>query len=139
MKTCISKCLDASIVHASGTGQLQANPSVAGPSLSLWKPSRRAVTTMGSNDMFVGKTTCLDRVASGITRKRTGEKIAFCSSSRGGRNLISNPTFLRKYPFMKKISGDNLGKKSGVDLLMAVWWQTLSFLRQLPWGKGNSL
>ena len=46
--------LHASVVHASGSGQLQANPHVAGPWLSPGKPTRRAVTTMGSNDLVVG-------------------------------------------------------------------------------------
>ena len=45
--------LHASVVHASGSGQLQANPHVAGPWLSPSKPTRRAVTTMGSNDLVV--------------------------------------------------------------------------------------
>ena len=35
---------DASVVHASGSGQLQANPHVAGPWLSPGKTTRRAVT-----------------------------------------------------------------------------------------------
>ena len=47
--------LHASVVHASGSGQLQANPHVAGPWLSPGKPTRRAVTTMGSNDLVVGE------------------------------------------------------------------------------------
>ena len=46
--------LHASIVYASGSGQLQANPHVAVPWLSPGKPTRRAVTTMGSKDMVVG-------------------------------------------------------------------------------------
>ena len=45
---------DASVVHASGSGQLQANPHVACLWLSPGKPTRRAVTTMGSNDLVVG-------------------------------------------------------------------------------------
>ena len=45
----------ASVVHASGSGQLQANPHVAGPWLSPGKPTRRAVTTMGFNDLVVGE------------------------------------------------------------------------------------
>ena len=47
--------LHASVVHASGSGQLQANPHVAGPWLSPGKPTRRAVTTIGSNDLVVGE------------------------------------------------------------------------------------
>ena len=39
-----SLALHASVVHASGYGQLQANPHVAGPWLSPGKPTRRAVT-----------------------------------------------------------------------------------------------
>ena len=38
---------DAYIVHASGAGQLLANPLVAGPRLSPWKATKMAVTTMG--------------------------------------------------------------------------------------------
>ena len=44
--------LDASVVHASGTGQLEANLRVAGPWLSRGRLTRRAVTTMGSNDLI---------------------------------------------------------------------------------------
>ena len=50
-----SVCPDAPVVHASGSGQLQANPHVAGPWLSSGKPTRRAVTTMGSNDLVIGE------------------------------------------------------------------------------------
>ena len=46
-------CSDASVVHASGSGQLQANPHVAGPWLSPGKSTRRVVTTMGPNDLVV--------------------------------------------------------------------------------------
>ena len=57
--SCVSSvatiALHASVVHASGSGQLQANPHVAGPWLSPGKPTRRAVTTMGSNDLVVGE------------------------------------------------------------------------------------
>ena len=51
--SCLLDALHASVVHASGSGQLQANPYVAGPWLSPGKPIRRAVTTMGSNDLVV--------------------------------------------------------------------------------------
>ena len=46
---------DASVVHASGSGQLQANPPVAGPRLSPGKLTRRATTTMGSIDLLTGE------------------------------------------------------------------------------------
>ena len=46
---------DASVVHASGSRQLQADPHVAGLWLSPGKPTRRAVTAMGSNDLVVGE------------------------------------------------------------------------------------
>ena len=42
---------DASVVHASGSGQLQANLHMAGQWLSPGMPTRRAITTMGSNDL----------------------------------------------------------------------------------------
>ena len=48
-----SDCPDASVVHASGSGQLQANPHVARAWLSPGKPTRRAVITMGSSKLVV--------------------------------------------------------------------------------------
>ena len=83
--------LHASVVHASGSGQLQANPHVVGQWLSPGKPSQRAVTTMGSNDLFVGEVHML-----GPSYQRynwhTGRcgSIAFGSSPRRGKTLISN-------------------------------------------------
>ena len=47
--------VDTSVVLASGTRQLQANPDVVGPRLSSWKPSRKVVTTMRPNDLVVGE------------------------------------------------------------------------------------
>ena len=44
---------------------------MAGPRRFQGKITRRAVTTMGSNDLIVGED--MDRVISGITGKRTGE------------------------------------------------------------------
>ena len=87
--------LHASVVHASGSGQLQANPHVAGPWLSPGKPTRRVVTTMGSNDLVVGEVHML-----GPSCQRhnwhTGRcgSIAFGSSPRRGKTLISNPRCL---------------------------------------------
>ena len=68
-------CPDTPVVHASGYGQLRANPHVAGPWLSPGKPTRRAVTTMGSNydgDLIVGEDHMMGPVASGITGKMAG-------------------------------------------------------------------
>ena len=48
-------CPDASVVHAFGSRLLQANPHVVGSWLSPGKITRRAVTTMGSNDLVVGE------------------------------------------------------------------------------------
>ena len=90
-----NNALHASVVHASGSGQLQANPHVAGPWLSPGKPTRRAVTTMGSNDLVVGEVHML-----GPSCQRynwhTGRcgSIAFGSSPRRGNTLISNPRCL---------------------------------------------
>ena len=81
----------ASVVHASGSGQLQANPHVAGPWLFPGKPTRRAVATKGSNDLVVGEVHML-----GPSCQRynwhTGRcgSIAFGSSPRRGKILISN-------------------------------------------------
>ena len=114
-------CPDASVVHASGSGQLQANSHVAGPWLSPGKPTLRAVTTMRSNDLIVGEDHMLgpncqrDNWQAG----RCGS-ISFGSSPRRWKTLISNPTVLRKYPLVEKTPGDNLEEKSGVELLMAV-------------------
>ena len=46
---------DASVVHASGTRQLQANPPVAGLRIPPGKPTRRKVTTMAANCLVIGK------------------------------------------------------------------------------------
>ena len=88
-------CPDASVVHASGSGQLQANPHVAGPWLSPGKPTRRAVTTMGSSDLVIGEDHML-----GLSCQRynwqTGRcgSTAFGSLTRRGKTLVSNPCCL---------------------------------------------
>ena len=99
MYVCMCCChvigLQASVVHTSGSEQLQANPHVAGPWLSPGKPTRRAVTTMGSNDLVVGEVHML-----GPSCQRynwhTGRcgSIAFGSPPRRGKTLISNPRCL---------------------------------------------
>ena len=114
-------CPDASVVHASGSGQLQANPHVAGLWLSPGKPTRRAVSTMGSNDLVVGE----DHILGPSCQRYNWQtvrcsSIAFGSSPRRGKTLISNPTVLQKYPLVEKTSGDNLEEKSGVVPLKAV-------------------
>ena len=88
-------CPDASIVHASGSGQLQANPHVAGPWLTTGKPTRRAVTTMGSNDLVVGEDHMLELSYHRYNWQsgRCGS-IAFGSSPRIRKTLISNPRCL---------------------------------------------
>ena len=112
--------LHASVVHASGSGQLQANPPVVCP-FSPGKPTRRAVAMMESNDLVVCEVHML-----GPSCQRynwhTGRcgSIAFGSSPRRGKTLISNPAVLRKYPLVEKTSGDNLEEKSGVEPLKAV-------------------
>ena len=87
--------LHASAVHASGSGQLQANPHVAVPWLSPGKPTRRAVTTMGSNDLVVGEDHMLGPSCQRYNWQ-TGRcgSIAFGSSPRRGKTLISNPRCL---------------------------------------------
>ena len=88
-------CPDASVVQFSGSGQLQANPHVAGPWLSPGKPTRRAVATMGSNDFVVGKDHMLGPSCQRHNRKsgRCGSigSIGFGSSPMRGKILISNP------------------------------------------------
>ena len=87
--------LHASVVHASGSGQLQANPHVAGPWLSPGKPTRRAVATMGSNDLVVGEDHMLGPSCQRYNWQ-TGRcgSIVFGSSPRRGITLISNPRCL---------------------------------------------
>ena len=46
---------DASVVQASVSEQLQANPHVVGPWLSHGKPTRRAVIRVESQDLVVGE------------------------------------------------------------------------------------
>ena len=114
--------LHASVVHASGTGQLQANPHVAGPWLSPGKPTRRAVTTMGSNDLVVGEVHMLGQNCQRYNW-HTGRcgSIAFGSSHRRGKTLISNPRCLAEVSSRGKDFRDNLEEKSGVEPLKADW------------------
>ena len=86
---------DASVVHASGSGQLQANPHVAGPWLSTGKPTRWAVTTMVSNDLVVGEDHMLGPSCQRYNWNmgRCGS-MAFGSSPGRGKTLISNPRCL---------------------------------------------
>ena len=86
---------DASVVHTSGSGQLQANQHMVGPWLCPGKPTRRAVTTMGSNDLVVGEDHMLGPSCQRYNLK-TGRcgSIAFGSSPRRGKTLISSPRCL---------------------------------------------
>ena len=87
--------LHASVVHASGSGQLQANPHVAGPWHSPGKPTRWAVTTIGSNDMVVGEVHMLGQSCQRYNW-HTGRcgSIALGSTPRRGKTMISNPRCL---------------------------------------------
>ena len=76
---------------------------------------------MGSNDLVVGE----DYMFGPSCQRyncQTGRcgSIAFDSSPRRGKTLISNPAVLRKYQLVEKTSGDNLDEKSGVEPLKAV-------------------
>ena len=86
---------DAPVVHASGSGQLRANLHMAGPWLSPGRSTRRAVTTMGSDDLVVGEDHMLGPSCqrSNWQAGRCGA-IAFGSSPRRGETLISNPRSL---------------------------------------------
>ena len=88
-------CPDAPVVHASGSGQLRANPHVAGPWLSPGKSTRRAVTTLGSNDLVVGEDHMLGPSCQRYNWQagRYGS-IALGSSPWRGKTLISNPRCL---------------------------------------------
>ena len=79
----------------SGSGQLQANPHVAGPWLSPGKPTRRAVTTMGSNDLVVGEDHKLGPSCQRYNWQTVRcDSMAFDSSPRRWKTLISNPRCL---------------------------------------------
>ena len=84
----ITNCSDVFVVHATGSGQLQANSHVEGPWLSPGKPIRRAVTTMGSNDLIVGEDNMLEPSCQRYNWQ-TGRcgSIAFDSSPRRGEML----------------------------------------------------
>ena len=86
-KVCSSllACPDASVVHASGSGQLH----VACPWISPGKPTRKAVTTMGSIDLVVDA----DHMFGPSCQRynwQTGRcgSIALGSSPRRGKTLI---------------------------------------------------
>ena len=75
--------------------QLRTNPHVVGPWLSPGKSTRRAVTTMGSNDLVVGEDHMLGPSCQWYNWQ-TGRcgSMAFGSSPRRGKTLISNPRCL---------------------------------------------
>ena len=76
---------------------------------------------MGSNDLVVGEDHMLGPSCQQNNRQ-TGRcgSIAFGSSPKREKTLISNPAVLRKYPHVEKTSEDNLEEKSGVENLKAV-------------------
>ena len=80
---------------ASGSGQLLANPHVTSPWLSPGKPTRRAVTMMGSNDLVVGEDHMFGPSCQ-LYNWQTGRcgSMAFGSSPRRGKTLASNPRCL---------------------------------------------
>ena len=93
----VNHCPDFSVVHASGTGRLLANPHVACQWLFTWKSTRMAVITMGSNDLVVGE----DHLVGANCQRHNWQMgrwglIAFGSSPTSGRTLISNPAALWK-------------------------------------------
>ena len=80
------------------------------------KPTPRAVTTMRSNDLAVGEVHMLGPSCQRYNwQMGMCGSIAFGSSPRRGKTLISNPAVLRKNPLVEKTSGDNPEEKSGVD------------------------
>ena len=83
-----------------------------GPWFSPGKPTRRAVTTMGSSDLVVGEDHMLGPSCQQYNWQ-TGRcgSIALGSSPWSGKTLISNPAVLQKYPLVEKTSGDNLEEK----------------------------
>ena len=83
---------DASVVHASCSGQLQASPHMAGLWLSPGKPTQRAVTTIGSSDLVVGEGHMLEPNCQWYSWQagRCGS-IAFGSSPRRGKTLYFKP------------------------------------------------
>ena len=85
------------------------------------KPTRRAVTTMGSNDLVVGEDHMLGPSCQRYNWQ-TGScgSIAVSSSPRRGKTLISNPRCIAEVSTCEKTSGDNLEEKSGVEPLKAV-------------------
>ena len=103
----------ASVVHASGSGQLQANPHVAGSWLPPGKPTRKAVTTMGSNDLVVGEDHMLgpscQRYNWQMGRCRS---MAFGSSLRRGKTLISNLRCLAEVSTLWKRLQEMISRKN---------------------------
>ena len=80
-----------------------------------WEAHRSAVTTMGSNDLVVGEDHML-----GPSCQRYNWQTGRCGSIGEGKHLFQTPAVLRKYPLVKKTSGDNLEEKSGVEPLKEV-------------------
>ena len=76
---------------------------------------------MGYNDLVVGEDHMLGPSCQryNLQTGRCGS-IAFGSSPRRGKTLISKPAVLRKYSLVEKTSRDNLEDKSGVEPTKAV-------------------
>ena len=86
---------DAFVIHAYGSGQLRANPHVAGLWFSPEKSTRRVVTKMECNDLVVGEDHMLGPSCQRYNWQTGGcGSFAFGSSPRRRKTLISNPRYL---------------------------------------------
>ena len=74
-------------MHASSSGQLQANPPVANRRLSPGKPNQLAVAT-GLLSWSMETNACLERDASDISRNLAGEPRLPMADELGEGNLI---------------------------------------------------
>ena len=109
---------DASVAHASGSRQLPASTPVAVQKHSSGMSTRRAVATLGSNDLVVGEDhmvwpSCL------LCNWHTGRwgLMGFGCSSRSGRTVTSNPNCLAGvFPCGKDFRRQSRGKiRSGIS------------------------
>ena len=99
------------------------------------KPTWRAVTTDGFNDLVIGE----DHIF-GMSCQRYSwqtsrwDSIAFGSSPRRGKTLISNPSCLADVSPCEKRFRRQPQEKPELDPMKGVWRQTPASLWQLPNG-----
>ena len=87
---------------------------------TLGSPPEGRYQRWGLANWSYAKTTCWDRVASGIAGKLAGlDRWPLAAHLGEGKLSFQTPAVLLGYPLVEKTSGEDLVKKSGVEPLKA--------------------